>query len=340
MARVSIITPSFNRADIVGETASSIFAQTHSDWEWIIVDDGSSDGSEALFKSYAEKDARISFYKRESDPKGASHCRNIAVEKATGKELIFLDTDDLLAPFCLEQRTKLMEANNDLDFGIFPMLLFDRQPYDVGLFWNIDKDADDAERILRHDAICQGTGTLWRTDSFRKIGMWNTGLRIWQDVELHLRSFISGLKYEKFMTLKPDVFIRRSQDSLSRGAYHSTVKIQSRMSVFFSITELMSPEQRIKYRNGLRVMANDVIQSAVRSGNNSIAREVIDRLESYKLASNQELRMYKNYVRLNSIKLTKLKPVESYFQKFIRSSLPTDSSTLGKVRYNGDGSNN
>ena len=53
--KVALITPSFNRAYIIGETAASIFAQTHENWEWVIVDDGSTDGTAALVERAAAR---------------------------------------------------------------------------------------------------------------------------------------------------------------------------------------------------------------------------------------------------------------------------------------------
>ncbi|HEY9364232.1 MAG TPA: glycosyltransferase family A protein, partial [Chitinophagaceae bacterium] len=121
---VSIITPSFNRADIIHETAASIFNQTYPFWEWIITDDGSTDNSWEVLNEFAAKDNRVKIYKREKELKGACACRNISVEKSGGDYLIFLDTDDLLASFCLEQRVKAMQEDSKCDFIIFPMLLF------------------------------------------------------------------------------------------------------------------------------------------------------------------------------------------------------------------------
>ena len=56
MDKVALITPSFNRGYIIGETAESIFAQTHENWEWVIVDDGSTDDSWERIQAYAAKD--------------------------------------------------------------------------------------------------------------------------------------------------------------------------------------------------------------------------------------------------------------------------------------------
>lgn len=67
-------------------------------------------------------------FSRDREPKGACTCRNIAVENARGRYVLFLDTDDLLAPFCLAQRVAVLDSQPDLDFAVFSMLLFTGSP--------------------------------------------------------------------------------------------------------------------------------------------------------------------------------------------------------------------
>ena len=218
---VSIITPSYNRADLVEETARSIYSQHYPHWEWVIVDDGSTDGSWEILEGFAATDDRVRIFRRHRQPKGACACRNIAVEKATGKYLIFLDTDDVLADHCLEQRVAAMQQAPDIDFIIFPMLMFKRERHDMNLLWNIDKEGDDIERLLFGDGVCPGTGTIWKKESFVRIGMWKEDLGMWQDVELHLRSMLEGLKFAKRFDLPPDIYLRVSDVSISRTGFHS-----------------------------------------------------------------------------------------------------------------------
>ena len=76
-ALVSIIIPTFNRAHLLGETLNSVINQTYSNWECIVVDDGSSDYTEQLMEFYIQKDPRIIFVRRpDNRPKGANACRN------------------------------------------------------------------------------------------------------------------------------------------------------------------------------------------------------------------------------------------------------------------------
>lgn len=115
---VSIIIPTFNRAHLIGETLDSILAQTYVNWECLVVDDGSSDDTEALLIEYQEKDDRINYFVRPlTYRKGGNVCRNIGLEKARGAYIVFFDSDDLMTADHLQ--TKLEPFNDSqVDFTI------------------------------------------------------------------------------------------------------------------------------------------------------------------------------------------------------------------------------
>ncbi|MEO7684325.1 MAG: glycosyltransferase, partial [Gemmatimonadaceae bacterium] len=289
---VTICIPSFNRADLVGETLDSILRQSDPRWEAIVVDDGSTDDSQAAVSAYAARDPRVRLMVRDREPKGACTCRNIAVEHGRGRYVLFLDTDDILAPLCLEQRIAVMEENQDADFAIFPMLLFQGSIDKADRIWNIETGDDDLLRVLRMDPICQGTGTLWRRDSFIRAGMWDEHLLIWQDIELHLRAFGGKYRFVKRLDLPPDVYIRETDTSLSRGSYHSREKLESRALIARKAVALLRQNGRPELIPEVRHFASSVVLGAAAAGNLDIAREtrrwgerdgVFSRAESWRL---------------------------------------------------------
>jgi len=93
-ALVSIITPTFNSAKYIAETIQSVQKQTYTNWEMIIVDDGSSDETAAIVKKNQETEQRIYFIEQ-SQNVGPAITRNKGIEHATGKYLTFLDADDI-----------------------------------------------------------------------------------------------------------------------------------------------------------------------------------------------------------------------------------------------------
>ncbi len=107
---VSIITPSYNTAKFISETITSVLAQTYTNWELIIVDDCSTDDTDAVVRPYLADD-RIRYIKNEKNS-GAAVSRNRALREAKGKWIAFLDSDDLWLPEKLEKQIAFMEQNN------------------------------------------------------------------------------------------------------------------------------------------------------------------------------------------------------------------------------------
>ena len=330
---ISIITPSYNRANIIDETAESIFNQTYPHWEWIIVDDGSTDNTWEILNKYALKDARVKIFKRTRSPKGAAACRNIALENSTGSYLIFLDTDDLLASFCIEQRVKAANESPDYDFLIFPMLLFKNKPDDVGMLWNIDKDEDEINRLLWGDPLCQGTGTIWKRESFIKAGMWNEHLLLWQDIELHLRSLLNGLKYKKRMELLPDIFLRISNESLSRTDFHSLPKLKSRMQVYFmAVEKIIEIKKMDVFIKAVRHMGASLIISAINSNQFDEAKKIIVFSTAKSIFFKKETDIFLKYLNSKKLKLHKIFFAKK-INKMVDTIVPKTENTLGTVKY-------
>ncbi|MFT6760420.1 MAG: glycosyltransferase involved in cell wall biosynthesis, partial [Psychroserpens sp.] len=86
----SVVTPTFNRGQFLGKAIESVQAQTISDYEHIIVDDGSVDNTEELVKEYSLADSRIIYIKQKN--RGRSIARNIGMKRAQGDYVCFLDS--------------------------------------------------------------------------------------------------------------------------------------------------------------------------------------------------------------------------------------------------------
>lgn len=118
--KVSIITPMWKGASLVGSTIESVLAQTYKDWEMIIVDDCSPDNGAGckVVQSYAEKDSRIKLIAATVN-KGSSGARNEAMRNAKGQYFAFLDSDDIWHPEYLSTMMKHIEENKDESIAIY-----------------------------------------------------------------------------------------------------------------------------------------------------------------------------------------------------------------------------
>ena len=107
--KISIIMPVYGVEDYVGKAIESIQAQTLTDWEFFCVDDGTKDRSGEICDEYAAKDPRIIVIHKENG--GAPSARNVAIDKAKGKYMYFMDSDDWTEPTMLEDMYKIAEQN-------------------------------------------------------------------------------------------------------------------------------------------------------------------------------------------------------------------------------------
>lgn len=107
---VSIIMPSFNSENTIGESIESIIAQSYQYWELLITDDCSSDATISIIENYASLDHRIKFFKN-SKNSGAAISRNNSLLNANGEYIAFLDSDDLWFPEKLETQLCFMLMN-------------------------------------------------------------------------------------------------------------------------------------------------------------------------------------------------------------------------------------
>jgi len=108
---VSIITPMYNSENFIIQAIESVLSQTYANWELLIIDDNSNDSSVEIVKKYSKQDQRIKYFLNIEDS-GAANCRNIAISKANGKYLAFLDSDDIWKKNKLEYQINFMTEKN------------------------------------------------------------------------------------------------------------------------------------------------------------------------------------------------------------------------------------
>ena len=121
---VSIVVPAYNAEKYIAETIDSVIAQTYTNWELIIVNDGSKDNTLQIIESYSKKDKRICFITKQNT--GVSDTRNTGIEKVKGEFIAFLDADDVWLPFNLEKKITFLVNHPETDFVFSNMLQADQ----------------------------------------------------------------------------------------------------------------------------------------------------------------------------------------------------------------------
>ena len=117
---VSVIIPTYNRADLITQAIDSVLQQTYPDFELIVVDDGSTDDTESVVRAYGD---RVRYVRTQNG--GTGHARNVGMQHASGRYLTFLDSDDLLYPYALEIETRLLERFPDVSMVCAEVTGFD-----------------------------------------------------------------------------------------------------------------------------------------------------------------------------------------------------------------------
>ena len=116
MSKISIVIPMYNVEKYIDDCLTSIINQTFKDIEIICIDDGSSDKTLDIANKYKKNDKRISIYKQQHA--GVSIARNKGLDKATGKYILFFDSDDILDLNALEDLYNILEKEKlDTLFG-------------------------------------------------------------------------------------------------------------------------------------------------------------------------------------------------------------------------------
>ena len=205
---VSIIIPCWNAEDCVGKAIESALAQTYSNIEVIVIDDGSTDGSLIVMKSYGD---RIHW---ETGPnRGGSAARNRGLELAQGELIQFLDADDLLVADKLEKMVPMARVEGRNVAPICDWVKIPENRDSEGLPIRLNKqDNEDSIVFCLRGQIQTASPLHWR-DSLLVIGGFDVNLPCSQERDLHLRLACNGIDFVHL----PEVLVRvrRQPNSIS-----------------------------------------------------------------------------------------------------------------------------
>lgn len=229
---VSIIAANYNCDQYIAEFIESIQRQTYSNWELIIVDDGSNDDSVEIIKKIAASDSRISVVLRNCDPKGANHCRNIGLQMSRGQYVCFFDTDDLLPTYSIEDRVVEMERNPEMDFMVFPAITFKKKPFDFNsLAMGIKPNKDDVSMFLKRYRLPFAVWTnIYKRNFLIEKGIyWDNNLMSMQDSDFNLLVLSTNVRFKYSAIRRPSYFWRQEQATSITQTIKSSKNINSQL---------------------------------------------------------------------------------------------------------------
>lgn len=217
---VSVLMTVFNAEKYLAASIESICKQTFTDWEFLIIDDASTDSSLAIAERHAAKDPRIRLIRNEIN-KGQTACLNQGLEEARGTWIARQDADDLSLPQRLEKQIECVTAKSNVALVGTSGFIIDDCNRLVGLL----------DTPLTHEVICWSlpilnpflhTSVLFRADAIRFLGGYDITYRIAQDYDLWSRVIAAGYPTENLSERL--VCYRHLNASLSKTNHEQTLQ--------------------------------------------------------------------------------------------------------------------
>lgn len=183
---VSVIIPAYNLEGYIDACLQSVLAQTYANFEAVVVDDGSTDGTPGLLSRYAQRDPRIVVVSTPNQ--GVARARETGVARARGKYICFLDGDDFWEPRMLEEMTFAIEQNGGYDIVCCNhKRVCKTYQSPVRAPRKGDMEGLDFLKALLSNEIWGGVwGKLYRRELF-ECGICHHPLRLWQDVVVNMQ---------------------------------------------------------------------------------------------------------------------------------------------------------
>lgn len=256
--KVSVIVPVFNVYRWVGEFLFSINSQIkiQKDYEIILIDDGSVDGTMELCENYARTNSHLKLIK--SNHKGVSAARNIGLQHSMGQYIVFLDADDKISPNYINRMLKLIESDDDVDMVCCG---YSSNELDLGKYYKSENILyrESAQiffsKMLSGDNKYWYNGYLWNKIFKSEIIKSNNiifsdNIVLWEDmlfVEQYLK-FCNKVMFSNEILY----FYRMRRDSVS-NSNQNIEKIKSMLNVSFKIYKLADGNSSLK-KDAFRLM--------------------------------------------------------------------------------------
>ena len=230
---VSVVIPCYNAAKFLEKTVNSVFSQTYSDYELILIDDGSTDNTAEIINSYGGK-VRAKF----TPNRGASSARNLGTSLATGNFIQYLDADDILLPNALAKRiTALEQTDTDISYSNWQKLEENLSgDFELGelITRKIEDINEDPEIAIFTDFWGPPASLMYRKAIVDKIGGWNESLPIIQDARFLLDASLFGAKFvhvaeidSYYRVHKKNSLSKRSRTAFAQDCFNNACQVEN-----------------------------------------------------------------------------------------------------------------
>lgn len=185
MPTVSVIIPTYNRAEMVAEAIRSVLAQTYTDYEVIVVDDGSTDDTRRVVTSFGSPVRYVS-----QENKGRSVARNRGIELAAGRYIAFLDSDDLFLPTKLATQVRCLEQHPEAGLAYSSALTIDEHGNELPMIYRATLSGLIYEPLLFKAPVACPIATptvMVRAAALAEVGGFDERMEMAEDIDLWRR---------------------------------------------------------------------------------------------------------------------------------------------------------
>lgn len=249
----SIIIPAYNAITYLPKTVESVLKQTFTDFEILIINDGSSDN--IVEWASGIKDPRLKLISKENQ--GVSAARNTGIAEAKGEYIAFLDADDLWEPTKLEKQLQCFKNNLLLGLVHTEMVLIDEKGKSLVRKFTSNIEGDALIHLLEHNTVVTSS-VIVRSSCLETVGNFDKNLRYFEDWELWVRI---ALRYPFALIKEPLIFYRQHPNNTTKNWQMLEQNLGSIEQVFQSVPEELSYLKNRTYAYAKIYLAWKTLQS-------------------------------------------------------------------------------
>ncbi|GAL83784.1 hypothetical protein MYP_1012 [Sporocytophaga myxococcoides] len=236
---ISVIIPCFNYGQYLTEAVESVLIQSETNWECIIVNDGSTDLTEEIAIHLTEIDQRIKYFAQTN--KGPSAARNLGLSKASGKYIQFLDADDILSKDKLRHHADILNKHEEIDLVYGDVKVFHTSIKENGVrdFKYFTRQLSGNKMTIIKELVMDSmfliNTAFFRKSLLEKAGDFHNYITRHEDWHLWLRCAMKGAYYYYDSKESGRVWVRAHEDSLTgdrKKMWEEKIKARKDLNVF------------------------------------------------------------------------------------------------------------
>ena len=248
MPKVSVIIPTYNSSRTIGETLQSVINQTYSDFEILLINDGSTDNLMEVLKGFQDSRLQILHYENG----GLTAARNRGIDRASGKYLIFLDADDLWSPDKLESHVDALdnaEKTNPKAAIVYSWSYFLDDETNTSYINHPEPyEGNVLPKIVEANFVTNGSNPMITREAIDSVGYFNSDFHGVSDWDYWIRL---AQQWDYILIPKRQVFYRQSTTSMSSATVLDREQDQLRVinTIFPSLPSNLQPIKPIALSN-------------------------------------------------------------------------------------------